>query len=84
MTFTVTSLTRCAGQDHWHLDINITSPAIGAKRITVNRTDIMDAPTDFDEARERIITRCRSRGKEQGAATFAAAKTALEGQTFQV
>lgn len=84
MTFTITSLTRCAGQNHWHLDLNITSPALGAQRITLTTAEVQDAIGSFDEARERIITRCRSRAKEQGAGTFAAAKTALEGQVFQV
>jgi hypothetical protein len=84
VTFTVTSLTRCAGQNHWHLDVNITSPALGARRITLTLVEVMDALDSFEEARERIITRCRSRAKEQNASTFAQAQTALVGQTFQV
>ena len=84
MTFTVTSLTRCAGQGHWHLDVNITSPNLGAHRITLTTAQVNDAISSFAEARERIITRCRSRAKEANAATFAQAKTALEGQEFKV
>lgn len=84
MIFTVTALTRCAGQNHWHLDVTITSPNLGARRITLTTAEMNDAIGSFEEGRERIITRCRSRCKEQAAGTFAQAKTALEGQSFQV
>lgn len=84
VTFTITSLTRCAGQNHWHIDLNVTSPNLGTFRITLPLAEVQDSISSFEEARARIIDRCRSRCKEQGAGTFAQAKTALEGQTFQV
>ena len=82
MTFTVTSLTRCSGQNHWTLVVTIAGQSY---TIQTNPAEIAFDPGANDmETRSRILERCRSATKEGSAATFAAAKTLLEGKSYQL
>lgn len=78
MTFTVSSLSRCSGGNHYKLAVTV-----GAVTYTINlaRSDLALDPTEVPDA---VLARCRSAAKEAGATTFAAADSALTGKTFQV
>lgn len=80
MTFTVGTITRCAGQNHYQVPVTI-----GGQQfvIQVLQDDLL---VDFDatSAQDRIEDRLRSAKKEAGAVTFAQTKTALEGKVFQI
>ena len=83
MTFTINSVTRCAGLNHW----TVTLTFGGGQQRSID-TDLAefqeDQPENQMQARQAIIARVRSAVKEANATTFAAAKTALEGKTFKV
>ncbi len=82
MTFTVNSLTRCAGLNHWTVTITI-----GGQSFTVatNAAEMLFDPTaSVSETRQQILERLRSAYKEAGGGTFAAAQTAIVGKTFQL
>lgn len=76
--FTVTNLTRCAGQNHYDLTITVGGQS---RTITLTRSDLALEPEDFKDA---FLHRIRSAVKEAGANTFAQAQAALVGQTFQI
>ena len=78
MTFVVESLTRCAGQNHYRV-----TGTVNGEPATV---DFLAADLSLDpgEVRDAVFLRLRSAVKEAGAATFAQAKAAIEGRTFQV
>jgi len=81
MTFSVGTITRCAGQNHYSVPVTIA----GQQFVIPVLQD--DLATDFQgvtDARDRIVDRLRSARKEAGAVTFAATKTALEGKSFQI
>jgi len=83
MTFTVGTLTRCAGQNHYAVTLTFASGATATLRF--NRGDLdLDPAADVSAAREAILDRLRSAGKEAGASTFAQWRTALETKTFKV
>jgi len=78
--FTVGTITRCAGQNHYDVPVTIAGTVY---HIPVLQEDLL---VDFDasSAQDRIEDRLRSAKKEAGAVTFAQTKTALEGKTFQI
>jgi len=81
MTFTVGTITRCAGQNHYDVPVTIAGQVF---HIPVLQDDLL---TDFEgpaDAADRMKDRLRSAKKEAGAVTFAQTKTALEGKTFQI
>jgi len=82
MTFTINSLTRCAGLNHWHLVITI--GGVQHTIVTSPGEVAFDPTASVAETREQIIARCRSAAKEGSAGTFALAKTLLEGKTYQL
>lgn len=81
MTILVNTLTRCAGQGHY--TVNVT---IGGQTFDVSAT-LQDMQVDFstwEEAKQAGIDRLRSAAKEANAVTFAQVRTALEGKTFKI
>lgn len=81
MTFTVNTISRCAGNNHY--TINVT---IGGNTSDVQAT-AADMAVDFvswEEARQAGLDRLRSAIKEANAGTFAQVKTALEGKVFKL
>lgn len=81
MTFLVNSLTRCAGQNHY--TVNVT---IGGTTLDVQVT-LQDMGVDFatwEDAKQAGIARLRSAGKEANAVSFAQWQTALVGKTFKL
>jgi hypothetical protein len=83
LTFTVNSVTRCAGLTHWTATITFSGGA--TVPIDTDQAELqIDFPANRDQARTAILNRLRSAAKEAGAGTFAQVKTALEGKTFQI
>lgn len=83
MTFLVNSLTRCAGQGHWRVNITVTN----GPTLTIATTPeemVFDPLANLADTRELVLARVRSAAKEAGASTFAASKTAVEGKSFQL
>lgn len=82
MTFSIGTLTRCAGQAHYHVPITIG----GVTRVLETTVTELQAaaPEGHAEAREAIVSRLRSALLEVNATTFAQSRTALEGKTFEV
>lgn len=78
MQFTVNTLTRCTGGDHYHLNITV-----GAETFTVSFLR-QELSLDKDDRKDAILNRVRSFAKEGGYSTFAALRTAIQGQSFQV
>jgi hypothetical protein len=78
MTITITTLTRCAGQNHYHIAGTVNGVA---RTITIHRSELDLDPTEVVDA---FVARVRSDLKENSITTFAAAKTRLEGRTFQL
>lgn len=80
MTFTVGTITRCAGLNHYHVPVTI-----GGVTRTIE-VDLIELGLDFEDtsARDRIVDRLRSARKEASAVSFAQTKTALEGKVFQI
>ena len=82
MQFTVNSLTRCGGQGHWTVIITVAGEQ---HRIETTPAEMQfDPGENINETRQRVLERLRSASKEAGAATFAQARTALEGKTYQL
>lgn len=84
MTFTIPNggVTRCAGQNHYRITLTINGNTF---TLHTSLGELQDAaPEGFEESRERIVQRIRARLLDQNATTFAASRTALEGQTFKV
>jgi hypothetical protein len=81
MTFTVNSLTRCAGQNHYRLNITVGAQTFD---LHLERSEMERDFADRDEAREALVDRLRSAVKEANANNFAQARAALEGNTFKV
>ncbi len=83
MTFSITSLTRCSGQGHWTLVVQV-----GAQSFTIQTTPqevAFDPVANFVDTRDQILNRCRSAAKEGSAAgSFTAAKAFLEGKSYQL
>jgi hypothetical protein len=83
MTFTVNTVARCAGQNHYVVTLTFAGGQQVSLRTTADEMRF-DPAADVGEARENILDRLRSAAKEAGATTFAAVQTALQGKTFQV
>ena len=83
MTFTVNTLTRCSGQNHY--TVNLTFAGGPTVNLKVDKGEMdFDPMADKDAARQEIVDRLRSAVKEANATTFAQARTALETKTFKV
>lgn len=80
MQFTVGTITRCAGQNHYDVPVTIGGTTY---HIAVLQ-DELGVDYNQAEARDRMVDRMRSAKKEANAVTFAQTKTALEGKTFQI
>lgn len=79
MTFTVTGLSRCIGNNHVHVTLQIGQQA---HELTILRSDLdLD---NHEEIREAVVSRLRSAVKEAGASTPAQIQNTLLNQTFQV
>jgi hypothetical protein len=83
MTFTVNSLTRCAGQSHYVLNITVTGGPTGDVRVDTNELGF-EPLADLGETRQGLVGRCRSAGKEANAGTFAQWQAALVGKSFKL
>lgn len=82
MTFTVGTLSRCSGNEHVAVPITVGGQQ---RTLQVLFSEIRaGAPDSVEEARAAIVARLRSAILEAGASTWAQAKTAIEGQTYQV
>ncbi len=81
MEFTVNSLTRCAGQNHYVVTVTLESAVV--RTFNVLKDEVFDSPTP-DEVRDRGIVRLRSAIKEAAAVTFAQAQAAIVGNTYRV
>lgn len=82
MTFTVNSLTRCSGQNHWTIVVQV-----GAKQYTITTSpqEMSFDPSDSElETRNRVLERCRSAAKEAGATNFVQSQTAIVGKSYQL
>ena len=83
MQFTIGTITRCAGGNHYHIPLTFG----GGQTVTfeVQRSELdFEPPANKDEAREKILDRIVSAVKESGATTLAQVKNALEGNTYKV
>lgn len=78
MTFTVTEITRCTGQNHWHFTANVDG---NIRNITINQTDFQLEPGELESA---FITRIRSVVKEANANNFTQARTAILNKEFKI
>lgn len=83
MTFTIGTLTRCAGQNHIHIPVTLQSGKSGTIETTPAELQ-GDPPDTIDEARERVLDRVRSAAKEANAINWTQLKTALDNKTFKV
>lgn len=84
MTITVSgTITRCAGQNHYEVPITFSGGQQATLRVTLADLQF-DPPEDIAQARELLIARLRSAGKEANAATFAQWRAALETKTFKL
>lgn len=82
MTFTIGTITRCAGQNHWLVPITINGVT---RTLHTNVAELQDAaPEGMDESRAAIISRIRSALLEANATSFSQSRTALESKTFKV
>jgi hypothetical protein len=82
MTFSIGTITRCAGQAHWRIPITINSVT---RTLETSVSELQDAaPEGHEEARAAIVSRIRSALLEANAANFAQSRTALEGKSFEV
>jgi len=79
VTFTVNSLTRCPGQNHYHL--TVTAGGGGTFTLDFVRADLATDPAEHPDA---VLVRLRSAVKEAGATTWAQVQAAVVGKTFQV
>lgn len=81
MTILVGTITRCQGQNHYHVPVTINGSI--SRTIVVEQSEL---GIDFEEvsAKDRIVDRLRSAKKEANANTFQQTRTALEGKTFQI
>jgi hypothetical protein len=82
MTFTINTLTRCAGQSHWTLNITVAGQPYVIQTTPEEMT--FDPLASTPETRLRVLERCRSAAKEASAVTFTQAQTALQGKSFQL
>jgi len=78
MTFTINSLSLCAGGNHVTISATVNG---NARTVRLLRSDFALDPGELDDA---AIARLRSAVKEAGATTNAQIQTALVGKTFQV
>ena len=82
MLFTIGTITRCAGTNHWRIPMTVN----GVTRIL--HTDVAElqdaAPEGPEESRGAVVSRIRSALLEANATNFAQSKTALEGKGFEV
>jgi hypothetical protein len=78
MTFSITEITRCAGNNHW----TFTATANGETRVFELQKSDMDM--EPGELKSAALNRIRSALLEANASTFAQARTALINQNFKI
>lgn len=82
MLFTIGVITRCAGNNHYHIPVTI-----GGTTKTVE-TDLAELqavkPNTIEEIRTEVVGRIRSALLEANAATFAQAGVALNNKPFHI
>jgi hypothetical protein len=83
VTFTINSITRCAGGGHYDVTITLGNGQSGTLHTTKDEL-AGDPPASIAEARDAVLDRIRSALKEANAATWANIQSALVGQTFKV
>lgn len=82
MTFTIGTISRCAGGQHVTIPVTVGAVTVNLQ-ITLGQ--LQDAaPNSVDEAREKVIGRIRSQLLEQNAANWAQVQNALNGETFEI
>jgi hypothetical protein len=79
--FTVGTITRCAGNNHYTIPITVGQTT---RDIKITASDLLTDFENLDEVREAIVNRLRSAKKEANASTFAQTRTALEGNTYKL
>lgn len=82
MTFTVNSLVRCAGLNHWTLTVTVAGTQYVISTTPADMS--FDPAASLPETRDRMLERLRSAAKEGGANTFAQVQTAIVGKSFQI
>lgn len=81
MTFTVNTISRCPGGNHWSVDL---TQGGQARHLEFQTSDLQLDFTNFQQVVDAVLNRLRSAAKEANAGTLAQVKTALEGKTFQI
>jgi hypothetical protein len=82
MQFTIGTITRCAGGNHWHVPVTVNGVSHVLRTTTAELKDA--GPDSLGEARSSVISRLRSALLEAGAETFPQAGAALNNKTFEV
>ncbi len=83
MQFTIGTITRCIGQNHYIMPLTFGGGLQKDLKLTLAELQT-DSLESIDDSRDAIIARIRSALKEANAITFAQSKTALETKTFKV
>jgi hypothetical protein len=83
LTFTINSMTRCAGQNHWRITVTLGGGATHAFDTSVEEMQAA-APDDAGAARDGAVARLRSALLEANANNWTQAQTALVGKTFKI
>ena len=84
MTFTVNTLARCPGQNHYQINLTFAGGATVTANFSRDEMVVVDPRSNLIDAHDAILARLSSAIKEANANTFALAKTAIEGKTFKV
>lgn len=78
MTFTVTEMTRCEGQGHWHFTVQVGNQT---RKVVIKSDELSLDPDDIETI---FLARIRSAAKEAGATSFATARNAILNKPFQI
>lgn len=78
MIFTITDITRCPGNTHWHFTVQVGSQT---HNLQFETEDFSLEPRDLKES---FIARVRSVVKEAGVTNFTQIKTALVNKEFKL
>jgi hypothetical protein len=81
MDFTVGTITRCQGTNHYTVPITVGG---NTRNLQIMAADLQTDFENLDEVKNAIIDRLRSAKKEAGANTFAQVRAALEGNTYKL
>jgi hypothetical protein len=82
MQFTIGTITRCAGQGHYHVPVTIAGVEYP---LVTSQGEVQElGGGTLEERRDQILARIRSAIREANANTFAQVRTALETKTFSV